>query len=104
MQRVVLAALAALVLYSGHADARSRHHRIDARPRAWCGWWLANHLGIGGALNRWLCRGRSVADEGRHPYRIEPAVIGFDPPGAGIGPHATGATYRIEPAAIGFDP
>jgi hypothetical protein len=51
--------LFALAVVPAEARARHRHHhhtRIDGRPAKWCGWWLAHHLRIGGALARplWL--------------------------------------------------
>ena len=40
-----------------HVTRRARAHvaRAGGRPRAWCGWWLGNHLGIANR-NLWLAR------------------------------------------------
>ncbi|MGB9367860.1 MAG: hypothetical protein WCE79_17800 [Xanthobacteraceae bacterium] len=35
--------------------ARAHVARAGGRPRAWCGWWLGNHLGIANR-NLWLAR------------------------------------------------
>ena len=48
---------------SHHVHRRGKHVRrarlhaapAGGRPRAWCGWWLGNHLGIA-SRNLWLAR------------------------------------------------
>lgn len=56
--------LIAIFAHPAQADARPRHHHSqvadangnDPRPRAWCGWWLRQYLGVkdrAGNLARW---------------------------------------------------
>lgn len=65
MLRTVVLAAIALALASP-AEAR-RHHHVryhhahEGRPRAWCGWWLGQHLG---RLDRKLWLARNWASEG----------------------------------------
>ncbi len=56
--------LIAIFAHPAKAEARPRHHHSqvadangnDPRPRAWCGWWLRQYLGVkdrAGNLARW---------------------------------------------------
>jgi hypothetical protein len=51
-----------------HVAHRSRAHvaRAGGRPRAWCGWWLGNHLGIANR-NLWLARNWASIGRRAHP-------------------------------------
>lgn len=65
MYRTVILAAIALALASP-AEARRHHlghHQAahDGRPRAWCGWWLGQHLG---RPDRRLWLARNWASEG----------------------------------------
>jgi len=53
-----------------HVARRARAHvaRAGGRPRAWCGWWLGNHLGMA-KRNLWLAR--NWASVGR---RAQPGI------------------------------
>lgn len=46
-----------------HFARRGRVASAGGRPRAWCGWWLGHHLGIG---NRKLWLARNWASVGRN--------------------------------------
>jgi hypothetical protein len=50
------------------AEAAPRHrlyHKAEqARPAKWCGWFMAQHFGITGELNRFLWRARNWASVG----------------------------------------
>jgi hypothetical protein len=51
MTRVALALILAALCAAPSAEARPRHHRHhyvghDYRPRAWCGWFLRQQLGV----------------------------------------------------------
>jgi len=50
--------------YGRHVARRTRRHLAHGggRPRAWCGWWLGRHLGIG---DRKLWLARNWASVGR---------------------------------------
>ncbi len=70
MTRALLAAIL-LCLFASTAEARQRHS--DGRPSAWCGWWLASHLGI---HDRRLWLARNWASVGRAASGPAPGVIG----------------------------
>jgi len=48
--------------YDAYARARTTKVRSTGRPRAWCGWWLANRFGFAGSKARklWLARNWAV--------------------------------------------
>src|SRR5690242_10780592 len=66
--RIVLAVAIAALLAAPSAEARDRHHQShnyvtrDARPRAWCGWWMRQQLGV---ADRRFNLARSWASYGR---------------------------------------
>jgi hypothetical protein len=69
-------ALAVMVAAPAEASHHRHHHRVvyadsgdfdvrpDARPHAWCGWFMAEHLGISGKVARWLWVARNWAHFG----------------------------------------
>ena len=65
--RILLALAIASLLAGPSAEARQRPHShhavgVDARPRAWCGWWMRQHLGV---ADRRFNLARSWASYGR---------------------------------------
>jgi len=65
--RILLAFAIASLLAGPSAEARQRPHShhavgVDARPRAWCGWWMRQHLGV---ADRRFNLARSWASYGR---------------------------------------
>ena len=64
--RVLTAVLICLVLCVAPAAAR---------PYAWCGQWMAQHLGIGGALGRKLWLAANWAHMGRRTEPHEGAIV-----------------------------
>jgi len=74
--RVIALAAAMLIALSLPAEARRYHHKRhvvsvahgDVRPRAWCGWWMRQQLGItdraGDVARWWAGYGRRAAGPG----------------------------------------
>ncbi|WP_316205720.1 CHAP domain-containing protein [Bradyrhizobium sp. SZCCHNS1012] len=66
-----LAILTLTVMLSTAQAAPRHHHRHrhlasaeSSRPSAWCGWFMAQHLGISGKVARWLWVARNWAQFG----------------------------------------
>lgn len=62
-----------------HVRHAARGRTVGSRPHAWCGWYLANKLGIKGALNRTLWVAANWAHWGRAVAGPAPGVVGVMP-------------------------
>ena len=58
--------------FARHGRARVAHR--GGRPRAWCGWWLGNHLGIGDR-KLWLARNWASVGHNAGGPRVGAVVV-----------------------------
>lgn len=75
MRSIVATILLCLFSLTSPVEAR-QHRHSDGRPSAWCGWWLAGHLGM---HDRRLWLARNWASVGRAASGPAPGVIGVMP-------------------------